>query len=64
MNLMEDYKRRIYKATMHNITYHQSKLTGTKVTFVLCKSILPDKAKKAAIDGYGAKAWLIIWTEN
>lgn len=31
INLMEDYKRRIYKATMHNLTYHQSKLRELKL---------------------------------
>lgn len=31
VSLMQDYKRRIYRATMHNVTYHQSKLRELKL---------------------------------
>lgn len=31
VNLIEDYKRRLYKATMHNVTYHQAKLRELKL---------------------------------
>lgn len=30
-NLLHDYKRRIHRATMHNVTYHQSKLRELKL---------------------------------
>jgi exodeoxyribonuclease VII large subunit len=30
-NLLQEYKRRIYKATLHNVTYHQSKLRELKL---------------------------------
>ena len=31
MNMLQDYKRRIFRSTMHNVTYHQSKLRELKL---------------------------------
>ncbi|NLP16798.1 MAG: exodeoxyribonuclease VII large subunit [Clostridiales bacterium] len=46
MNLLQEYRRRIHKTTMHNVTYHQSRLRELKLRLLYASPSYQIKQKR------------------
>lgn len=62
-NKLQDYKRRMQKAVMHNVTYNRSKLRELKLKLFYASPAYQIKQKNRCLQ-MQKKKWRILWTGN